>query len=54
MLCSPAWDRDAVRDDVRDYVVEAIGDPAGVLIAEPPPSTGQPHRRLITLSVLDR
>ncbi len=34
MLCSPAWDRDAVRDDVRGYVVEAIGDPAGVLIAD--------------------
>jgi SRSO17 transposase len=34
MLCSPAWDRDAVRDDVRDYVVDMIGDPAGVLIAD--------------------
>ncbi|MDM4723540.1 IS701 family transposase [Micromonospora sp. WMMA1363] len=33
VLCSPAWDRDAVRDDVRGYVVEAIGDPAGVLVA---------------------
>nr|AGS49536.1 mobile element protein [uncultured bacterium esnapd8] len=26
------WDVDAVRDDVRDYVVEHLGDPAGVLI----------------------
>jgi SRSO17 transposase len=34
MLCSAAWDRDAVRDDVRDYVVDMIGDPAGVLIAD--------------------
>jgi SRSO17 transposase len=34
MLCSAAWDRDAVRDDVRDYVVAAIGDAAGVLIAD--------------------
>jgi len=34
MLCSAAWDRDAVRDDVRDYVVERIGDPAGVLVAD--------------------
>jgi SRSO17 transposase len=34
MLCSPAWDRDAVRDDVRDYVVEAVGDAAGVLVAD--------------------
>ncbi|NES17207.1 IS701 family transposase [Micromonospora solifontis] len=34
MLCSPAWDRDAVRDDVRDYVVEQIGDAAGVLVVD--------------------
>ena len=34
MLCSAAWDRDAVRDDVRDYVVAAIGEPAGVLVAD--------------------
>jgi SRSO17 transposase len=34
MLCSAAWDRDAVRDDVRDYVVEVIGEPAGVLVAD--------------------
>jgi SRSO17 transposase len=34
LLCSPCWDRDTVRDDVRDYVVEHIGDPDGVLIAD--------------------
>ena len=34
LLCSPCWDRDAVRDEVRDYVVARIGDPAGVLIAD--------------------
>jgi SRSO17 transposase len=34
LLCSPGWDADAVRDDVRGYVVEHIGDPAGVLIAD--------------------
>jgi hypothetical protein len=34
LLTSPAWDPDAVRDDVRDYVVARIGDPAGVLIAD--------------------
>ncbi|NES17330.1 IS701 family transposase [Micromonospora sp. PPF5-17] len=28
------WDVDAVRDDVRDYVVEYLGDPAGVLIVD--------------------
>src|SRR2546421_8960790 len=28
------WDVDGVRDDVRAYVVEQIGDPGGVLIAD--------------------
>src|SRR5246500_105080 len=28
------WDVDGVRDDVRGYVVEKLGDPGGVLIAD--------------------
>ena len=28
------WDVDAVRDDVRDYVIEHLGDPQGVLIID--------------------
>src|SRR4051794_41798573 len=28
------WDVDAVRDDVRDYVVEHLADPQGVLIVD--------------------
>jgi SRSO17 transposase len=28
------WDVDGVRDDVRDYVVEQLGDPAGVLVVD--------------------
>src|ERR1700733_11996281 len=28
LLCSPCWDPDMVRDDVRDLVVERIGDPS--------------------------
>ena len=28
------WDVDRVRDDVRDYVVERLGDLAGVLIVD--------------------
>ncbi|QGN49762.1 hypothetical protein GKC29_24985 [Micromonospora sp. WMMC415] len=28
------WDVDAVRDDVRGYVVEHVGDPGGVLIVD--------------------
>lgn len=34
LLCSPCFDRDAVRDDVRAGVVAAIGDEAGVLVAD--------------------
>jgi hypothetical protein len=28
-----SWSADALRDDLRDYVTAAIGDPGGVLIA---------------------
>ncbi|WP_425425617.1 transposase, partial [Amycolatopsis marina] len=28
------WDIDGVRDDVRDYVVEHLGEPGGVLIVD--------------------
>jgi SRSO17 transposase len=34
MLYSPCWDPDAMRDDVRDYVIEYLGEPGGVLIAD--------------------
>ena len=33
-LQSPAWDPDLVRDDVRAFVVERVGDPDGVLVAD--------------------
>jgi SRSO17 transposase len=34
LLNAAAWDEDAVRDDLRSYVVEHLGDPAGVLIVD--------------------
>src|SRR4051794_35811675 len=34
MLYSPCWDPHLVRDDVRGYVVEHLGDPDGVLIGD--------------------
>jgi SRSO17 transposase len=34
MLYSPCWDPEAVRDDVRDYLIDHLGDPGGVLIAD--------------------
>ncbi len=32
LLNAARWDADAVRDDLRDYVLEHLGDPAGVLV----------------------
>lgn len=34
LLRKASWDADQIRDDVRDLVIEAIGDPDGVLIAD--------------------
>ena len=34
LLNAADWDADAVRDDLRAYVVEHLGDPAGVLIVD--------------------
>ena len=34
LLGEAVWDADAVRDDVRRYVIDAIGDPGGVLILD--------------------
>jgi SRSO17 transposase len=34
LLGEAVWDADAVRDDVRGYVVDTIGDPSGVLILD--------------------
>ena len=34
LLAAADWDADAVRDDLRDYVVEQLGDPAAVLVVD--------------------
>jgi hypothetical protein len=34
MLYSRCWDPHLVRDDVRDYLVEHLGDPDGVLVGD--------------------
>ena len=34
LIAAAAWDAEAVRDDLRAYVVEHLGDSAGVLIAD--------------------
>ena len=34
LLAGARWDADAVRDDLRDYVVEHLGDPGAVLVVD--------------------
>jgi SRSO17 transposase len=34
LLATADWDPDLVRDDLRSYVVEHLGDPSGVLVAD--------------------
>jgi SRSO17 transposase len=34
LLTTARWDADGVRDDVRAYVVEHLGDPGGVLVVD--------------------
>jgi SRSO17 transposase len=34
LLTTTRWGADAVRDDVRGYVVERLGDPGGVLVVD--------------------
>ena len=34
LLGRAVWDEDGVRDDVRDYVVEHLGDPGAVLVVD--------------------
>ena len=41
LLRSSRWDADAVRDDLREYVLEHLGEPSGVLV---PLETGFPKK----------
>lgn len=34
LLARASWDADAVRDDLRDYVVNAFGDPGAILVVD--------------------
>lgn len=48
LLGEAVWDADAVRDDVRGYVIDAIGDPGGVLILD---DTGDLKKGVHTVGV---
>ena len=34
LLARANWDADAVRDDLRDYVIDAFGDPGAILVVD--------------------
>jgi SRSO17 transposase len=34
LLAGAVWDHDGVRDDVRDWLLEHLGDPAAVLVVD--------------------
>ena len=34
LLSRAKWDADAVRDDLRGYVIEAFGAPGGILVVD--------------------
>jgi SRSO17 transposase len=45
LLARAVWDHDKVRDDVRDYLVEHLGDPEAVLVVDETATsrTGRPR-----------
>ncbi|MEU8975942.1 IS701 family transposase [Streptomyces monashensis] len=48
LLCRAAWDAEAVRDDVREYVVEHLHDEAAVLVVD---ETGDVKKGIHTVGV---
>ncbi|HET9138750.1 IS701 family transposase [Actinophytocola sp.] len=48
LLCRASWDADAVRDDVRDYVVEHLHDEEAVLVVD---ETGDVKKGIHTVGV---
>ena len=48
LLAGAVWDHDGVRDDVRDYLVEHLGDPGAVLVVD---ETGDLKKGTATVGV---
>lgn len=48
LLCRASWDADAVRDDIREYVVEHLHDPDAVLVVD---ETGDLKKGIHTVGV---
>jgi SRSO17 transposase len=48
LLARAVWDEDGVRDDVRAYLVEHLGDPEAVLVVD---ETGDLKKGTVTVGV---
>ena len=48
LLARASWDADAVREDLRDYVVDAFGDPGAILVVD---ETGDVKKGTATVGV---
>ena len=48
LLARASWDADAVRDDLRDYVIDAFGDPGAILVVD---ETGDVKKGMHTVGV---
>jgi SRSO17 transposase len=48
LLARASWDADAVRDDLRDYVVDSFGDPEAILVVD---ETGDVKKGTATVGV---
>jgi SRSO17 transposase len=48
LLSRASWDADAVRDDLRDYVIDAFGDPGAILVVD---ETGDVKKGTATVGV---
>lgn len=48
LLSRASWDHDGVRDDLRGYVIEHLGDPGGILVAD---ETGDLKKGTATVGV---
>jgi len=48
LLARASWDADGIRDDLRDYVVEAFGDPGAILVVD---ETGDLKKGTATVGV---
>jgi len=48
LLARASWDADAVRDDLREYVIDAFGDPGAILVVD---ETGDVKKGIATVGV---